>query len=153
MITSSVTVPCACCDQPYQMQIYYSWYGTGQSDLDTNTVAFGASVGFACGSGNDYVTWISGDNTGIDGLETVHVLVGDAKRDGLWTSSYNINCYAGWYEPATGSGPAFFQTVYRGVAKTKTIYPGVQSICASTHVATVTVYSQPLTDGTYFEIL
>jgi hypothetical protein len=122
-------------------------------DLDTQTRAFGQSVGFACGSGGEYIQWIGGDNTGLDGYEQVDVLVDKAKSDGLWTSSYNIDCFAGWYEPAEGSGPANLVVEYKNKTKSKSISPGSQNGCASTSVATVTVYSTQLPDESYFEIL
>jgi hypothetical protein len=143
---------CTCCDL-YQLTIKYDWGGTGMSDLDTKTTAFGESVGFACGNSGTYVQWIGGDNTGLNGYEQVDVLVDKAKTDGLWTSSYNIDCFAGWYEPAEGSGPANLIVEYKNKTKSKSISPGSQSGCASTGVATVTVYSTQLPDGSYFEIL
>lgn len=143
---------CLCCDL-YQLTIKYDWSGTGMRDLDTQTAAFGESVGFSCGDSGTYVQWIGGDNTGLDGYEQVDVLVDNAKSDGLWTSSYNIDCFAGWFAPAEGSGPANLVVEYKNKTKSKSISPGSQNGCASTSVATVTVYSTQLPDESYFEIL
>ena len=145
-------VECGCCEN-FQLTVKYSWEGTGQRDLDTNTIAFGESAGWSCGSGGAYVQWITGDNTGTDAFEQVDIRVNDARRAGLWSSSYNIHAYAGWYEPAGGSGSASLIVFYKGKTKTKTISPGQQGGCASTQVATVTVYAEKQTDGSYFEIL
>lgn len=150
----STTDPC--CDG-VELAIKYDWSGTGQTDLDTKTSAFGESVGYACGDSGQYVQWLPGgdgikDDTSTDGFERVDVRVNTAKSNGLWTSSYNIECYAGWYEPAGGSGSATIEVTYRGQTKTKGITPGSQSDCAGTRVATVIVYSKKQTDGSYFEI-
>lgn len=135
------------------MVIEYDWSGTGMSDLDTSTIAFGENVGYSCGNGVLYLNWISGDNTDLDGLETVNASVNKAFADGLWTSSYNIECYAGWFTPAGGSGNALLRVTYRGFTKTKTISPSSQSSCASSSVATITVYFALQGDGSYFEII
>jgi hypothetical protein len=145
-------VSCGCCES-FQLTVKYSWEGTGQRDLDTQTAAFGESAGYGCGSSGTYVQWIGGDNTGQDAAEQVDIRVQDARRDGLWSSSYNIDAFAGWYEPAGGSGNAQLIVEYKGRTKTKTISPGQQSGCASTQVATVTVYADQQEDGSFFEIL
>jgi hypothetical protein len=143
-------VECACC---FQLTIKYSWQGTGQFDLDTKTEAFGEVAGWSCGGGGLYVQWITGDRTEKNGVEQVDIRVADARRDGLWSSSYNINAFAGWYTPAGGSGNAQLIVAFKGRTKTKAISPGQQSGCASTGVATITVYSAMQEDGAYFEIL
>lgn len=143
---------CLCCNL-YQLTIKYDWGGTGMRDLDTQTSAFGESVGYACGGSGTYVQWIGGDDTGLNGYEQVDVLVDKAKKDGLWTSSYNISCFAGWYQPAGGSGPANLVVEYKNKTKSKSISPGSQYSCASTAVGTVIVYSTIQGDESYFEIL
>lgn len=145
-------VSCGCCES-FQLTVKYSWEGTGQRDLDTQTTAFGESVGFGCGSGGTYVQWITGDNTGQDAVEQVDIRVEDARRAGLWSSSTNIQAFAGWYGPAEGTGPAQLIVAFKGRTKTKSISPGQQSGCASAGVATITVYSASQEDGAYFEIL
>lgn len=144
---------CECCGKSYQMTIFYDWSGTNQRDLDTQTTAFGESVGWFCGGSGQYVQWIGGDNTSKNGSERVDIRVDDAKKDNLWSSSYNILCFAGWYEPAKGAGPANLIVTYKGKQKTKTISPGSQEGCAGTEVATVVVYAVKQPDGSYFEIL
>ena len=84
-------VNCACCET-FQLEITYDWSGTDMYDLDSSTQAFGETVGWDCENVEIYVKWIGGDNTGLNGSERVDVLVDDARKDGLWTSSYNIIC-------------------------------------------------------------
>jgi hypothetical protein len=152
VITKDGKASCSCC---FQMTIKYDWSGTGMRDLDTQTTAFGESVGFGCGNSGTYVQWIGGDNTELNGYEQVDILVDTARTNGLWTSSYNIQCFAGWYRgaPTQGSGPANLIVEYKNKTKNKSISPGSQSGCASTGVATVTVYSTVQPDGSYFDIL
>ena len=155
VITKGGLPSCTCC---FELAITYDWRGTGQYDLDTNTQAFGESVGWSCGGSGDYVLWLPGgsgalDDTSQNGFERVDVRVDKARTDGLWTSSYNIQCKAGWFTPAGGSGSATLSVTYRGTTKTKTISPGTQNNCASTAVATITVYSTALGDGSFFEII
>ena len=147
-------VACACCED-FQLTITYDWTTTNMWDLDSSTEAFGETVGFDCENIEVYVKWIGGDNTGFNGSEQVDVLVDTARTDGLWTSSYNILCNAGWYTFADppGSGPANLIVQYKGVTKNKSINPGAQDNCAATAVATVTVYSTAQPDGSFFEIV
>ena len=153
MATYVSTTYCPSCCTDFQLTIKYDWSGTGMRDLDTKTTAFGESVGWSCGDSGTYVQWIGGDNTGLNGFEQVDILVNTAKSAGLWTSSYNIQCFAGWYAPAEGSGPANLIVEYKNKTKNKSISPSSQSGCASTGVATVTVYSTIQPDGSYFEIV
>jgi len=168
----STTDPCC---EDYELAITYDWRGKGMFDLDTKTEAFSETVGWSCGDSGTYVLWLQGgmpcgdgicDDVGGDGyispegvaypnsgFERVDVRVNTAKDDGYWTSSYNIECYAGWYESAGGSGEAVLSVTYKGKTKTKTIYPGSQSSCADTAVATITVYAEKQEDGSYFEII
>ena len=138
-----------CSDDPCQkrgeLAIDYDWSGTGMRDLDTRTDFLGAQVGWSCGSGSEYLHWTTSDNTAIDGAEHVDVEVDSARAAGLWVSSVTIDLAAGWYAPASGSGPALVRVTYKGVTKTKQISPGSQSSCASTSVGTITVYD----DGTF----
>ena len=150
LILKSGKATCSCCTE---LVINYDWAGTGMADLDTATTAFGETLGFACGGSGVYVLWISGDQTGINASERVDVRVDAARTAGLWTSSYNVTCKAGWFTSALGSGNATLRATYNGVTKTKTISPGNQSGCASTVVATVTVYAAAQPDGSFFEIL
>lgn len=155
IITKGGLPSCTCC---FELAITYDWRGTDQNDLDTNTQAFGESVGWSCGDSGAYVLWLAGgsgaqDDTTQNGFERVDVRVDKARTDELWTSSYNIECFAGWFEPAGGSGSATLSVTYRGKTKTMAISPGTQGGCASTAVATITVYSTALGDGSFFEII
>jgi hypothetical protein len=157
VITKGGLPSCACCED-FELAITYDWRGTDQYDLDTKTTAFEESVGWSCGDSGDYVLWLAGgsgaqDDTSQNGFERVDVRVDQARTDGLWTSSYNIECFAGWYQPAGGSGSATLSVTYKGITKTMTISPGTQNNCASTAVATITVYSTALGDGSFFEII
>lgn len=141
----------------FELSIKYDWAGTGQRDLDTKTLAFGEAVGYRCGGSGTYVKWLVGgsgrtDDTSKDGFERVDVRVNTAKKNGLWTSSCNIGCFAGWFSPSGGTGKAMLEVTYRGKAKKIEISPGEQNGCASAEVATITVYSRRQADGNYFEI-
>ena len=160
VITKGGLPSCTCC---FELAITYDWRGTNQTDLDSNTKAFGESVGYNCGDSGTYVLWLEGgtpcseigvcDDVSQNGFERVDVRVNKARTDGLWTSSYNIECFAGWYEPEGGYGSATLRVTYKGITKTKTISPGTQNFCASTAVAIITVYSTALDDGSFFEII
>lgn len=135
---------CDPCANPL-LELKYTW-GGGAHDLDTGTTFLGETAGWSCsGSGSTgYMTW-SGDDTSADGTETITVDVQRALDDGAWASSTVINCAAGWYIPAGGSGPATLTVKYLGDTQTKEVSPGSQSSCASTGVGTITVYD----DGTF----
>jgi hypothetical protein len=147
-------VNCLCCavdgGEVYELAIKYGWEGTGMRDLDTKTVFAGETVGWKCGDSGTYLVWLIGgdgakDDESLNGFERVDVRVDLARTNGVWTSSVNIECYAGWYISHGGSGPALLTVTYNGVTDTKVISPGSQSACAGTPVATITVYS----DGTF----
>lgn len=152
VITREGKISCECCEL-FEMRIVYDWSGTDQYDLDTGTTAFGATVGYDCGDGNEYIAWISGDDTSQNGFESVDVRVDKAKADELWTSSYNISCAAGWYAYANGSGPYTLSVTYKGDTKSLSSSAGYQDDCATYPSRVVTVYSSQQLDGTYFEIL
>lgn len=144
-----------CCDDPcgitqpcaYPIYIIYDWGGTGQRDLDTNTVFLGEENGYACGDGGIYTSW-TGDDTSENGREHTRVDVFQALNDGAWSGSTTIEAYAGWYEPADGSGPAeLFVACSPDITRpfsSRTISPGSQDDCAATLVMTITVFE----DGT-----
>lgn len=134
--------PCSCIPD---LTIKYSW-GGGMRDLDTGTTFLGETAGWSCSSSGstEYMRW-SGDDTSADGTETITVCVGAAQEDGAWTSSVVIDCAAGWYIPAGGSGPADLSVTYRGETRTMTVSPGSQSDCATTSVASITIND----DGTW----
>lgn len=156
VITRNGRPSCVCCELT-ELAITYDWTGTDMTDLDTQTSAFSETVGFSCGDSGTYVLWLIGgdgrtDDQSKNGFERVNVLVDLARTDGLWSSSYNIECFAGWYSPQGGSGFALLKVSYKGDLKLQTISPGTQSACASTPVATITVYATVQPDGTFFEI-
>lgn len=146
-------VTCQCCatsGDDYELAVKYGWEDTGMLDLDTKTVFLSEQVGWSCGDSGTYVAWLAGgsgaqDDTTLNGFERVNVRVDLARTNAQWTSSVNIELYAGWYSPAGGSGPATVTVSYNGVTTSKTISPGSQSNCAATSVGTITVYS----DGTF----
>jgi hypothetical protein len=156
VITRNGRPSCVCCELT-ELAITYDWTGTDMTDLDTQTAAFSETVGYSCGDSGTYVLWLIGgdgatDDTSKNGFERVNVKVDTAISDGLWSSSYNIECFAGWYTPQGGSGYALLKVSYKGDLKLQTISPGTQSACASTPVATITVYATVQPDGTFFEI-
>jgi len=158
VVTKEGKPSCSCCEQ-FELAITYDWRGTDQFDLDTKTEAFSETVGWSCGNSGTYVAWLAGgdgnqDDTSQNGFERVDVRVDLAYTDELWTSSYNILCYAGWFEPAEGSGDFQLSVTYKGATKTETISdPGSSTSCVETQVATITVYATALGDGTFFEII
>lgn len=148
VLLSAGLVTCLCCGtgEAFELAIRYGWEGTGMADLDTRTEFVGEVVGWSCGDSGTYLAWLIGgdgdqDDTGLNGFERIDARVDLARTNGLWTSSVNIELYAGWYIPAGGSGPATVTVTYNGVTDSKTINPGNQSVCASTPVGTITVYS------------
>lgn len=162
VVTRGGLPSCTCCNVPTELEIKYDWGGTGMYDLDTKTTAFGESVGWSCGDSGLYVRWLEGgtpcsspgvcDDQSQNGFERVNVRVDAARTAGLWTTSYNIVCKAGWYYPAGGSGSCQLIITYKGVTVTKSISPGTQNGCASTQVSTITVYSTDQGGGMFFEV-
>jgi hypothetical protein len=147
-------VSCQCCEESggeeYELAIRYDWQGTGMADLDTKTIFLTEQVGWSCGDSGTYLAWLEGgngvqDDTSVDGFERVNALVDLARTNGQWTSSVNIELYAGWYTPAAGNGNALVAVTYNGVTQSKTITPGSQNECAASPVGTITVYA----DGTF----
>ncbi len=128
------------------MYIYYEWADLGNSrDLDTKTTFLGNSVGWSVGGIPAwYILWPSNDNTG-NGPEIVYIHAARSLAQGLWSGQTTIDCCAGWYAPAKGSGPARVRVVHNGATQTKIISPGSQNNAASTHVASVTLRA----DGTF----
>lgn len=95
-----------CCEQRCDIiDIRYVWECNPSEDLDTSTIFLGNSVGWSCGSNNQYIIW-DGDNTGASGAEHITVNIRKALEDGLWNDSVDIELKAGWYAPADGSGKA-----------------------------------------------
>ena len=84
-------------DLPPVFYIRYEWQAPC-TDLDTQTEFLGESVGFGCGNNPDFLFWQSGDNVGAGGFELVKVLfdLQDKEPDEV----FELNIYAGWYDPA-----------------------------------------------------
>jgi len=125
------------------MWIYYEWADLGSSrDLDTKTTFLGYSCGWSVTPSSTgqagVIRWPSGDNT-QSGPEIVFIYAQRTLEQGMWSGQTNIECYAGWYIPAQGSGPARIRVVYNGNTQTKIISPGSQSGAANTHVASITL--------------
>lgn len=91
--------------------------------------------------------------------------LGGMKAEGIWTSSVNISVNAAWssmplvtYEDCDPiTEPVSFQIVYRGVTKTTQRVPEtvvyLDGCPVGYPVIDITVYSTPLGDGSYFEIV
>jgi hypothetical protein len=129
---------CTTCCSHDLLSIIYEWDPPSR-DLDTGTTFLGSIVGWSCGNSGLYITWSSGDNTSY-GPEEVIVDVIQALSDGAWVSSVEINCSAGWYSPAGGSGPARLRVTFHGITQEISITPGSQSSCATTPVGLITVH-------------
>jgi hypothetical protein len=91
--------------------------------------------------------------------------LGGMKADGIWTSSVNISVNAAWsssplanYEDCDPiTDPVSFMIDYRGVTKTTQRVPEtvvyLDGCPVGYPVIDITVYSTPLGDGSYFEIV
>lgn len=143
------------------ISIVYSWGGTNEANLNTATTAFEETVGYECGpydgfygsQFNQYVKWVSGDVTEVNGYEEVKILIDKARVDGLWNNTYVINGFADWYTPSLGVGPAMMMVRYKNYCKVRMIYPGSSTSCATTPVINIIVYSKVLPDGSFFELV
>lgn len=125
-------------DSAGPLKIYYTW-PAGQNDLDTGTTVFGTKFGYYCGGGHAFASWTSGDDQD-DGPEVVVIDLIGSKNAGIWTTNFNVNLNAGWYDNAGGTGPASIYIEYNGKTTTPiSITPGRQHYCASTNVGTVSV--------------
>lgn len=147
ILLRSGKVSCTCCPGLVlpELSIIYSWADTGMTDLDTKTAFVGEQVGWSCGSTGLYTQWLPGstggqDDTSLNGFEHVNILVDSARLAGLWTSSVNVELFAGWYIPRGGSGEAVATVQYNGNIQGKAINPGSQSGCTNTPVGTIIIY-------------
>lgn len=125
--------------------ITYSW-PADQPDLDTGTSFLDTKVGFACGSGNEYISF-SGDDTTFGGRETTKILLGASFSDNQWDSEVTISMATGWFSNR-GSGPASVSINTEKVVANVTVAsealsivvdPGAQSGCATFEVGEVVV--------------
>lgn len=81
---------------PPTFYIIYSWEQPCR-DLDTQTTFLGNSVGFGCDNIARNMSWVSGDDTGIGGLEVVAINFDIEEAN---DRDYTISTYAHWHEPA-----------------------------------------------------
>lgn len=123
-----------------------------------------------CDGGSPYIQCLNWLYTGDEEVNesTYFFNAGRAYRDGEWTSSVNLNLYsdidAGCYDTADTGGyctPRVPYTVtvtveYRDVTKSKsyTTYRVLnESGIAFIPTGTITVYANPIGDGSYFELM
>ena len=162
-------VSCGCCKD--YMIITFTSDGEGVAfGLETRLVdEKNNEVCRAASSGGDEVYLMTDEYS----LNTYYYLYNEALANNDWTSSFNIdlfanidagdNCYEGTGEQ-DDDGFCLPKTPYSATCivkfrgKTKsglyTIYTiPTGSACAVILVGTLTVYSSPLSDGSYFEIL
>lgn len=127
----------------------YTW-SAEQRDLDTSTTLLGVEdikVGFSCNGSHSNIVY-GGDNASFGGTELTVVDLQDS-AGGLFDDNVSIEARAGWHG-SKNQGPARLSVYMRGkrdkVLETGTIlstriYPGTQSGCPSTHVATVRYFN------------
>lgn len=143
LILKNGKASCECCVLPFcssgKLSITYDWSNSQSRDLDTGTEAFGGKVGYACSPSNAYLSW-SGDNTSTAATEKVCVDVIKARTNGLWSSSCNILCHAGWFAQPDNQDTATLIVSFMGLSKTKTIHPQYIPSCATHLVATIIFY-------------
>jgi hypothetical protein len=144
-------ISCQCC---IPLQFSYAFnpilYSGGVLQC---VAAFGGQDGPCCDTGWPYVSVFE---TGADG----EVLVAEAKRDGLWSSTANIDFYAIWlgdsdiypYQPYPGGT---LSVTYLGVTKSvevPTMSEGVFCVDIG-FVKTVVVSASPIEDGSFFKFV
>jgi hypothetical protein len=129
-----------------QMRIVYSWPPPSR-DLDTCTVFLGGRAGYASGPSSEWIIWDSGDNTG-PGPETVWIRLDDAHAADAWTDQVFIQCWAGWYTPAGGSGGCTLTITYNGQTQRLSI-PSVGTQLHSAEGTTLCATIRVLSSGTF----
>ena len=128
-----------------EVYIEYDW-PDDESDLDTDTVFLGSSVGYNLDNDSPYLDW-SGDNTSAGGTEWVYANIYQAWLDGQWTNSTTITAGADWYTPAGGSGPGWITIALVNTKTDKSTYltnellinPGQEFDGAMTIVGTINI--------------
>ena len=123
--------------------IRYSWPAS-QRDLDTQTRFLGGAVGYSVAGSAPFITW-TGDDTTSGGSELATIDIAAAAVSGGLPESFLVECFAGWYAPAEGSGPATIEVYLREKTTgaisgriVRSISPGRQSGAASTTVGKIT---------------
>ena len=141
--------------QGKELVVEYTW-PAGQRDLDTATTFLGGTVGYAASSSAPYVRW-TGDDQTAGGSEVATIDLDGAFTARAVGSSFVIDCKAGWYAPAGGSGSATLNVYFRPKDSTgfgatvarRTIVPGTQSSVASTPVGRIQFTVSPTGYCTY----
>jgi hypothetical protein len=119
------------------LTLTYSWPAT--PDLDNTTRFLGESVGYGTGFAGTYLTH-SGDDTDPAGSEVVTVDLAQAWADGEIETEADIVCFADWFPPRGGSGPATLDISYSlGGTLSLTIHPGSTATPATTFVRAIRV--------------
>lgn len=129
-----------------QMRIIYSW-PPPSLDLDTCTVFLGGRVGYYNVYATDYMTMDSEDDQQT-GPETVWIRLDDARSAGQWTDQVSIQCWAGWYTPAGGSGGCTLTITYNGITQRLSV-PSVGTQLRSAEGTTLCATIQILSSGTF----
>jgi len=142
-------ISCKCCTQ---LQFSYAFNPVPYGGILQCVSAFGGQNGICCDTEWPYVVVF--DDPGNAG----EILVADAKQDGLWSSTVNIDFYAAWNgDSDAGIIPypgGTLSVTYLGA--TKSIYVATMNenpSCDTSFVTTVVVSSDPLEDKTFFEFL
>ena len=132
-----------------RLVVAYTW-GTDQQDLDTGTEFLGNTVGFAYADTAAYLLW-TGDDVNGGGAEVVVVDINAAIVAQDAVAPFMVNCFAGWYTPAGGFGPATLTFAIVNStngehfgAISKTINPGTQSGQATTPVGSAVFDYDPV---------
>lgn len=144
-------ISCQCC---IPLQFSYGLNPTPYGGVLQCVAAFGGQDGPCCDTGWPYVAVF--DEPSTDG----EVLVAQAKRDGLWSSTANIDFYAIWlgefdigpYQPYPGGT---LSVTYLGVEKSVSVPTMSESMLCEDigYVTTVVVSASPLEDGSFFSFV
>lgn len=116
----------------------------GERDLDTRTMFLDENAGHFCNSANKYVHF-KGNRNEFGGVEESIVHLGLAERHNKSSNTSEIGLHAGWHNRQGGA--AIIETKLRragvdipGSEMREIIWPGSQTGCASSRVATVRVH-------------
>ena len=141
-------ISCQCC---IPLQFVYTLNPSLYGGILQCVTAFGGTAGLCCG----YAPYLSISEESPDG----EVFVAEARQDGIWSSSVNIELYAIWYaESDTIPTPqpypgGILSVTYLGTTKSISIPTMVESLLCDDLglVATITVFSSQLGDGSFFK--
>lgn len=96
----------------------YTW-PRNRRDLDTGTTFLNETVGYGYADFAPYLLW-TGDDTTTGGREVVVVDIDSAVANGDVPSTFDIDCFADWFGPAGGFGPATLSVYFREAFSTRT---------------------------------